>query len=551
MLRRVPVRGRDGAVGGRIEARRAAAEPPGGARPQRRVAAPLVEVPAGAAAGRPDRAGHGPLHAAVPGGLGVLANLDDVARPLDVADGVGGVGDLGLDHEYLGAVTEAGVGPDQEEEVREAGHRGALVGLHPLGPALLQRHPLAADDPVGDGDVGDVEARPEDDRVDRVLRAVGGHHRPRPHFGQPLGHEVDVGLAERRQVVVGDQDPLAADAVVGGQLGPQHRIGDRPGQVPAGQAFGGPHQVRGRDEAGHHLLPAPVDPGPGQALHQRHVAEHPLLRWGEAAVPAGQDPRRCPLEDREVPHPGLDLGHELDGRRTGADDRHPPPGQVVVVAPLGGVEHRALELVEAGKRRDGRVGQGAGGRDEHFGFELAAAGPHPPAPVGVVPGGAEHLVREADVGPYAEVGGHPSQVLLDLDLRREGAAPVGIGGEGERVEVGGDVAGRAGIGVVPPGAADLAGPFHNGEFILGDTPRPPGDEAGLLEADGHAEAGEARPHDQDTRALHWRRHRPSLRSLRSSLSHRPTAFHSILENGVTRPSSTKSLRVLLTESFSS
>jgi len=66
--------------------------------------------------------------------------------------------------------------------------------------------------------------------------------RPGPHLGQPGGDEVDVGLRQRRQVVVGDQDPLAADAVVGRQPRPQGRIGHRPGKVPAGQPFGGPHQ---------------------------------------------------------------------------------------------------------------------------------------------------------------------------------------------------------------------------------------------------------------------------------------------------------------------
>ena len=77
--------------------------------------------------------------------------------------------------------------------------------------------------------------------------------------------------------------------------------------------------------------------------------------------------------------------------------------------------------------------------------------------------------------------------------------------------------------------------------MLGDTPKPPGSDAGLLEADGHAEAGEARPDDED----------PGAHRLAHLSSHRPTAFHSVFETGVIRPSSENSLRVLPTESFSS
>src|SRR5581483_7579423 len=198
--RRAPrrVRGvlRDALIGLRVEAGRPAPEAPGGTRPERRVAAPVVEVPAGAAARRPHRAGHGPLDAGVPGGLGVVADLDDVARPAEVADGVEDIGDLRLDHEHLGAVAEAGVGADEQEQVGEAGHRRPLVGPHAAGPVPLQGLAAPAGDPVGDGDVGHVEARPEDDRVDRVFAAVGGHHRPGPDLGHAGGDEVDVGLRQ-------------------------------------------------------------------------------------------------------------------------------------------------------------------------------------------------------------------------------------------------------------------------------------------------------------------------------------------------------------------
>src|SRR5581483_602158 len=193
------------------------------------------------------------------------------------------------------------------------------------------------------------------------------------------------------------------------------------------------------------------------------------------------------------------------------------------------VEHRPLEAVEARQRRDPGIGQRAGARDEDGGLELAPGGLDPPAAAVLVPGGAVHLVVEPEVGRDAEVAGHPLQVGLDLRLGRERAAPAGVRGEGERVEVGRDVAGGAGIGVVPPRAADLAGPLQDDEVL----------DTGLLQADGHAEPGEARPDDED------------LRGHAHGLSQRPAARQRTFEDGVINPSSRNSRRVLATESFSS
>ena len=59
------------------------------------------------------------------------------------------------------------------------------------------------------------------------------------------------------------------------------------------------------------------------------------------------------------------------------------------------------------------------------------------------------------------------QVGADVLLPGEGARPVGVGREGEGVEVGRYVAGAAGIAVVPPGAAHRAGPLQDDE--IGDA----------------------------------------------------------------------------------
>src|SRR5919204_680869 len=96
-------------------------------------------------------------------------------------------------------------------------------------------------------------------------------------------------------------------------------------------------------------------------------------------------------------------------------------------------------------------------------------------------------MAEADVRADAELVGAATQVVADLRLWRVGLTPIGVGCEGERVEVRGDVARAAGIGVEPPGPAHLVAPLDHQEVV----------EPLLLEADRGAEAREAAPHDQD------------------------------------------------------
>ncbi len=71
------------------------------------------------------------------------------------------------------------------------------------------------------------------------------------------------------------------------------------------------------------------------------------------------------------------------------------------------------------------------------------------------------------------------QILFDFRLRRKHAAPVGIGREGKRIQMGWHVAGTAGVVIYPPGAADTRLFLKNDEIIF----------TLLLEANRHAQAG--------------------------------------------------------------
>ena len=133
-------------VGGDVER---AGEPPEGereARPQRRVVAVLVEVPAGAAAGLPDRAAPSAAAATCCRPAATSRRTSKVAMPLALhrPQRAGQVVQVRLDHVDHRAVPEAGVRADHEQQVREAGDGRALVGLLPslvphLRPATGRR----------------------------------------------------------------------------------------------------------------------------------------------------------------------------------------------------------------------------------------------------------------------------------------------------------------------------------------------------------------------------------------------------------------------------
>src|SRR5699024_5777001 len=248
-----------------IEPAGAQGEVPGESGPQSGVATLLVEVPAVAATGHPDSALHGPVDHVVVATLCLGPYVDPVqAVPAQVLEGLHGVSDLCLDHEHLRGVTEAGVGPGEDEYVGETGHGGATEGqsvgapvidegtavgdedepghgrygedeyvgetghggaTEGLGvgaPVVGEGTAVGVEDAPGHGRLGDVEAGAEDDGVDLVLglhaRGVPGHDRVRPDLDDAVRDHVHVGFGQRRVVVVGHQDTFAPGPEVRGDL---------------------------------------------------------------------------------------------------------------------------------------------------------------------------------------------------------------------------------------------------------------------------------------------------------------------------------------------
>ena len=79
------------------------------------------------------------------------------------------------------------------------------------------------------------------------------------------------------------------------------------------------------------------------------------------------------------------------------------------------------------------------------------------------------------------------QVFVDFLLAGIHAGPFGGGSERKRIKMGWDVAGAAGVAIVPPGAADIV--------VLFDDEK--GFHTGFEKLDAHANAGEASTHNED------------------------------------------------------
>src|SRR3954451_2868900 len=382
---------------------------------------------------------------------------------------------------------------EDREHVREAGDADALVGLEAvLVPESLEV--LAAD--AGRLDRGhvagleDLEAGGEDEDVDLVLDPVGGLHADR---GDPLDRrrlQRDVVAVERREVGVVEARPLAAQPVLRRQLLPRLRIGDLRLEELFELALAELAErqlapVVGGDREGQldiRLAQQPRDPRPERQLEEQ-LPEALDRAGGLREAPDGRA-----LEDGERFDGGRDLGDDLHRRRAGPDDRDPLVRQVHAVVPAGGVHHDPCVVVDARDIGFLRLGEHAGRADDVAGGERLAVG-RLEAPDVVV------LVEDRTLDPPPQPQPRAQAVLVDqilrvglqLVARRVDARPVRALVEGELVAERRDVDGDARIRVPVPGPADALSLLDDDEVV----------EAGLVEFDGRADAGEPGPDHDD------------------------------------------------------
>src|ERR1700729_919867 len=220
--------------------------------------------------------------------------------------------------------------------------------------------------------------------------------------------------------------------------------------------------------ADHAVVQAVADEELGQALNTVCGGAEPsqgALERGCTAIETGQHPAGRALEHGQVSHPRLDLGNELDRGGAGSEDGYPLADHVVIMVPPSRVKDRALEALEAGNVRRLWFGERSGAVDEHLGGQLQVSGADRPALAIFVPAGLEELLAELELVAQIVIGGDAFDVVVDLLAGRERVPPVRIRGVGEGVQVRRDVARHAGVGVVAPDAADVAGALDDHEVL--------------------------------------------------------------------------------------
>ena len=228
---------------------------------------------------------------------------------------------------------------------------------------------------------------------------------------------------------------------------------------------------------------------PAEPLAAREPVEGPVVQRGVGAVRLGQHVRRGALEDGQL------------GRR-----RPRSPGtNWIALAPApttatrwpvrsrswshaGRVERGPGERVEPGQVGHHRPVQLAERGDQHVRVDLLAGrGPHRPGAGGLVVRRSGDLDAGAHPVEDAGLGGGALQVGEDLRLAGVAVAPVRVRRPRPGVERRRDVAGRAGVGVVAPDAADLVGLLEDGDVA----------DAGAEQLGGDTEAAEAGADDDD------------------------------------------------------
>ena len=286
---------------------------------------------------------------------------------------------------------------------------------------------------------------------------------------------------QRRVEVVGEQDALAADRVVGRQQLAQARVADLAPQVREGGLLLDAAHEGALVEAARELLPE----GPPDGALRADARPPP---GGQRSVGLGQDVVGRALEQRQV---GGLVGHPrhvLNGAGPDADRRDALAAQVEVVVPPGRVEGMAGEVVDARDRRHPRLRQLAHRADDDVDpLRRAVLEPDVPRAVGLVPVRRDDRATELHARRDAELVGRAAQVGVDLGLQRVPLAPARVDGEGEGVQRRGDVAAGAGVGVVAPDATDVVATLPQAHVVV----------AVREELGGDRDAAEARTDDAD------------------------------------------------------
>ena len=235
----------------------------------------------------------------------------------------------------------------------------------------------------------------------------------------PSAIERDVVPRDRRVIVVGRQDALAAEPVARGDGSAQPRVRDGAAHVTSRPPLADREQRGITGDRDPNRLGDREDRGPQSLLGDRQRRVEALLGAGDPAVELRDHPRGRSLKDVDVMCRPCHAWNQLDGARPGADDADAPTREIRRVVPLGGVEQLALERLEPVDIRVCRAAQAAEATDEERRRERRLViDLHLPALPLVVPPGAGDLTAEPDQLPDAELVSAALQVVANLVAAR-------------------------------------------------------------------------------------------------------------------------------------
>ena len=309
---------------------------------------------------------------------GVAADLDRAA-PERRSSRQGGqhVAHRGLDRGHDRAGAAVGVGAVEEEEVGEVGDGDAEVGARDVAPRLGER---PARPSISSGATKSCDAKP-------VARTSTSVARSRPPGAMPRGvmpRSRSLTSSTSGRMSVGYQSSVSitrlqpsssrgvsrrrsAGSEIARRICARHRL------HAAEQPVVARHAVRAE------LVEGP-DRGAVELLQRREALEGALGPLGVGEVHLRDRPARRALVDVDLGGRAGDRGHDLDRAAARPDHGDATAGEVDVMAPAGGVEGRAGEVVEPGQRGDAR-GEAGRRRRSARRRELPRAGLQRPAPV--------------------------------------------------------------------------------------------------------------------------------------------------------------------------
>ena len=178
---------------------------------------------------------------------------------------------------------------------------------------------------------------------------------------------------------------------------------------------------------------------------------------------------------------------DLHTRRSVAQDADALAGQRQLLGPSGGMELRALKLLQVlDIRKAGDMQRPGGGYEKFGGIGAALIGHDMPLPA--IKPTFLHGLPEDDVVAKLIFFGYTQQIRLYLASAGEAAAPARVMLEGVIVVMCRHVAAHAGINIFPPGASHFFRLLVDNE--VGETC--------LLELNRHHHPGRSRADDDDT-----------------------------------------------------